>query len=73
LHWADKQKPLQEVAGVSDVFPETIHSPPLAPETIDQKAPRPAAEVTVTVETTLVERVTVTEHFPDRDEDGFAA
>ncbi|MDE2470067.1 MAG: lipo-like protein, partial [Bradyrhizobium sp.] len=72
LHWADKQKPLPEVAGESDVFPETIHSPPLAPETIDQKAPHPAAEVTVTVETTLVERVIVTEHLPGRGKDEFA-
>src|SRR6266511_1148763 len=72
LHWADKQKPLQEVAGEFGVFPE-IKSPPLAPEEIDQEAPLPAAaeEVTieevaigeVTYETTVIERVTVSEHY----------
>jgi len=41
LHWADKQKPLQEVAGQFGIFPET-KSPPLVPEAIDQKAPLPA-------------------------------
>jgi len=34
LHWADKQKPLQEVAGQFGIFPET-KSPPLVPEAID--------------------------------------
>src|ERR1700755_508697 len=33
LHWADKQKPLEEVAGELSVFPETTDSPPLVPET----------------------------------------
>ena len=41
LHWADKQKPLQEVAGEFGVFPETV-SPPLAPEEIDEEASLPA-------------------------------
>ena len=51
LHWADKQKPLPEVAGEFGVFPE-IESPPLVPEEIDEEAPLPAAEVTqVAVET----------------------
>ncbi|MFL6840023.1 MAG: lipo-like protein, partial [Bradyrhizobium sp.] len=66
LHWADKQKPLQEVAGEFGVFPETIRSPPLVPEETNEATPLPAtaAEVSETVErTTLVERVTVTEHF----------
>jgi hypothetical protein len=72
LHWADKQKPLPEVAGEFGVFPE-VKSPPLAPEEADQEAPFPAAaeEVTieetaieeVTRETTMVERVTVSEHY----------
>ena len=61
LHWADKQKPLQEVAGEFGVFPE-IESPTLVPEAIDEEAPLPAAEVTAT-ETIMVERVTVSEHF----------
>src|SRR6266702_33754 len=64
LHWADKQKPLQEVAGEFGVFRETIESPPLVPEEIDQEAPLPSEEVTLAAdEATLVERVTVSEHF----------
>jgi hypothetical protein len=35
LHWADKQKPLPEVAGEFGVFPEGSHSPPLVPEALD--------------------------------------
>jgi hypothetical protein len=70
LHWADKQKPLREVAGEFGVFPE-VQSPPLVPEEIDQEAPLPAEEVMieeaaieeVTCETTVVERVTVSEHY----------
>src|SRR3977135_2754343 len=63
LHWADKQKPLQEVAGEFGPFPETV-SPPLVPEEIDQEAPLPAEEVTLTGEAaTLIERVTVSERF----------
>jgi hypothetical protein len=63
LHWADKQKPLQEVAGEFGVFPE-VKSPPLAPEEIDQEAPLPVAEVIAsTVGPTMIERVTVSEHF----------
>jgi hypothetical protein len=57
LHWADKQKPLREVAGELGVFPETTDSPPLVPETIDQEAPIQAEEVS------MVERVRITEHF----------
>jgi hypothetical protein len=57
LHWADKQKPLREVAGEFGPFPDTIDSPPLVPETIDQEAPLPLEEVS------LVERVRITEHF----------
>jgi Permuted papain-like amidase enzyme, YaeF/YiiX, C92 family len=68
LHWADKQKPLQEVAGEFGVFPETVSAPPLAPEEIDQKASSAAEieEMTLELEievTTLVERVTIEEHF----------
>jgi hypothetical protein len=50
LHWADKQKPLQEVAGEFGVFQQTHESPPLVPEEIDEEAPLPAAEVTSMVE-----------------------
>jgi hypothetical protein len=38
LHWADKQKPLPEVAGEFGVFPEP-KSPPLVPEEADQETP----------------------------------
>ena len=61
LHWADKQKPLPEVAGEFAVFPEAIHAPPLVPEAIDEAAPVAAEEVIV--EARLVERVSVSEHF----------
>jgi hypothetical protein len=38
LHWADKQKPLPEVAGEFGMFPEA-KPPPLVPEEADQEAP----------------------------------
>jgi hypothetical protein len=75
LHWADKQKPLQEVAGELGVFPETVDAPPLVPEEIDEEEALSleVAEVTETIgvaelieaaETTaLIERFTVEEHF----------
>jgi Permuted papain-like amidase enzyme, YaeF/YiiX, C92 family len=56
LHWADKQKPLREVADTFGPFQESIDAPPLVPETIDQEAPASVEEVI------LVERVTFTEH-----------
>src|SRR6201990_1296376 len=65
LHWADKQKPLREVAGEFGVFPE-VESPSLVPEEINEETPLPAAaeEMTPAAEqTTLVERVRVSEHF----------
>src|SRR5690242_9164554 len=72
LHWADKQKPLEEVAGEFGVFQED--APPLVPEAINEEAPVSAAEVTVVeieetvveetvVDEAVVERVRVTEHF----------
>jgi hypothetical protein len=63
LHWADKQKPLREVAGEFGPFPETINSPPLVPEEIDEETPVPAQEVTLAAPAALVERITVSEHF----------
>jgi hypothetical protein len=64
LHWADKQKPLPEVAGEFGPFPETVGSPPLVPEEIDAQAPLPAEIEEVTDEATiLIERFTVEEHF----------
>jgi hypothetical protein len=64
LHWADKQRPLREVAGEFGPFQGPIWSPPLVPETIDEEAPLPAEEVTVAEpDIAIVERVTVTEHF----------
>jgi permuted papain-like amidase YaeF/Yiix C92 family enzyme len=57
LHWADKQKPLAEVAGPLDPFPESIDSPPLVPGAPDTPVPV-FAEAVITVE-----RVTITEHY----------
>jgi hypothetical protein len=63
LHWADKQKPLPEVAGEFGPFPETVSSPPLVPEEIDQEAPAAVAEVTRESESALsVERFACSEH-----------
>jgi hypothetical protein len=67
LHWADKQKPLQEVAGEFGVFPE-VESPSLVPEEIDEEASVPVSDQEVTevagaTEVTMVERVTVSEHY----------
>ena len=39
------------------MFPDTLESPPLVPEEIDEEAPVPVAEVS------MVERVTVSEHY----------
>src|SRR5260221_594605 len=62
LHWADKQKPLREVAGEFGPFQEAIDAPPLVPEEIDEEAPFPAEEVNfVAEETTLVECISVSE------------
>jgi hypothetical protein len=75
LHWADKQKPLREVAGELGVFQEAIDSPPLVPEEADEEEALSLqiAEVTEAVELTelievdqtaaLIERFTVEEHF----------
>src|SRR6478735_1986737 len=46
LHWADKQKPLQEVAGEFGVFQEEVWSP-LAPEEINEETPLPAADTQI--------------------------
>jgi hypothetical protein len=50
LHWADKQKPLREVADDFGPFPKAIKSPPIIPEAIDQETPFPAEEVMATNE-----------------------
>jgi hypothetical protein len=57
LHWADKQKPLAEVAGVFDPFQVAVAAPPLVPETPDTPAPVFAEEIIT------VERITITEHY----------
>jgi hypothetical protein len=57
LHWADKQKPLREVADGFGPFQGSIEAPPLVPEAIDEETPASVEEVI------LVERVTCTEHF----------
>jgi hypothetical protein len=46
LHWADKQKPLREVADAFGPFQESITAPPLVPETADAETPGLAEEVT---------------------------
>lgn len=69
LHWADKQKPLPEVAGKFGVFPETVSSPPLVPEEVDQKTTlaAEAEEVMPADHATIVaERVLVEEHLAGR-------
>src|SRR5262249_45918138 len=67
LHWADKQKPLQEVAGEFGVFPKgDIESPPVVPEEIDEEASVEIAIAKVTIEAetaTSIEHFTVEEHF----------
>ena len=72
LHWADKQKPLEEVAGEFGVFQEEIGSPPLVPEEADEETPVAevtvvAIEATVTEQTSgeqhMVEPIRVAEHF----------
>jgi Permuted papain-like amidase enzyme, YaeF/YiiX, C92 family len=50
LHWADKQKPLQEVAGQFGVFPETVRSPSLVPEALDEEAALSAREIAADAE-----------------------
>src|SRR6201996_2396584 len=63
LHWADKQKPLAEVAGAFAVFPEAI-APPLVPEAADEEAPPAAEKIALGTDAPVfVERVTVTEHY----------
>jgi hypothetical protein len=79
LHWADKQKPLEEVAGEFGVFQEEVWSPSIVPEEADETTTVSDTEVTVVeieetlveetlfeeivVGDTVVERVRVTEHF----------
>jgi hypothetical protein len=64
LHWADKQKPLAEVAVAFAVFPSAISAPPLVPEAADQEASPASEEPGACAETpALIERVTVTEHY----------
>ena len=57
LHWADRQKPLREVADALDPFQAQVCPPPHVPETVDAQAQVADPEVT------LVENVAITEHF----------
>jgi hypothetical protein len=57
LHWADKQKPLAEVAPPFDPFRGAIAAPPLVPEASDETTALAVSAVK------LVERVRITEHF----------
>ena len=64
MHWADKQKPLQEVAGELGVFPEAFGSPPLVPEETDQETALAPEEVSSAADSdVLIERLTIEEHF----------
>jgi hypothetical protein len=45
LHWADKQKPLREVADAFSRFQGSIAAPPLVPETLDEATPASVEEV----------------------------
>src|SRR6201997_729623 len=64
LHGADKQKPLQEVAGDFGPFPETVRSPPLVPEEADQETALSTEEVMSPDDApAMMERFTVEEHF----------
>ena len=63
LHWADKQKPLAEVAGEFSVFPEAFGAPPLVPEAPDEETSAVSEEVTASDPRTMIERVSVTEHY----------
>ena len=45
LHWADRQKPLPEVAGSVDPFPGSVASPAIAPEATDETTTPDAEEV----------------------------
>jgi hypothetical protein len=67
LHWADKQKPLEEVAGEFGVFQEEVWSPSLVPEEVDETTPvsLPPGEVVVDVEETIVEETLVEETVVD--------
>jgi hypothetical protein len=56
LHWADKQKPLAEVAGTFDPFQVAVDAPSLVPET-------PDPETEISEEVILIERVSITEHY----------
>jgi Permuted papain-like amidase enzyme, YaeF/YiiX, C92 family len=64
LHWADKQKPLAEVAGGFGMFPEAVTAPPLVPQAPDPEAAPATEDVTTAAgPTAVIERVTVTEHY----------
>ncbi|NPU68548.1 lipo-like protein [Bradyrhizobium sp. 83012] len=62
LHWADKQKPLAEVAGEFAVFPGAVTSPPLVPEAADEETAQPVEAEEVMIEK-VSERLVVSEHF----------
>jgi hypothetical protein len=52
LHWADRQKPLAEVAGGFDPFRESVETPSLVPETADAAAAFQVEEMSVTDDVT---------------------
>lgn len=63
LHWADKQKPLEEVAGSFGVFPETFRAPPLVPEAVDEEAPAEVSAEQVMSEAAVEVGSAFSEHF----------
>ncbi len=62
LHWADKQKPLAEVAGEFAVFPGSVTAPPLVPEAADEEAAQPVPAEEMMIEE-VSERLVVNEHY----------
>jgi hypothetical protein len=61
LHWADKPRPLAEVAGTFDPFPYPVEAPPLVPETLDE-----ATEALCLEEVTIVAIVSPAEQMKAR-------
>jgi hypothetical protein len=62
LHWADKQKPLSEVAAAFAVFQGPVNAPPLVPEAPHKEAAFAPEKIAVDA-LAVLERVTVTEHY----------
>jgi hypothetical protein len=57
LHWADKQKPLREVADTFGSFPEAHQAPPLVPDAADETPAYCAEEVTSHLRLVATDRI----------------